>query len=61
VGTSVVGNSEIFLFVDTYPNLGTWSAVKTALDSEEGEALEELFEGTSDCSENRLWNVEDTK
>jgi len=61
VGTSVVGNSEIFLFVDTYPSLGTWSAAKTALDSEEGEALEELFEGTSDCSENRLWNVEDTK
>ncbi len=24
VGTTVVGNNEIFIFVDTYPNLATW-------------------------------------
>ena len=61
VGTSVVGNSEIFIFVDTYPNLATWAAAKDALDSEEGDELDELFEDVSECSENRLWKIEDTK
>ena len=61
VGESVVGNSENFLFVDTYPNLATWAATKDALDSADGEKLDELFEDVSECSENRLWRLEDTK
>ena len=61
VGTAVVGNTEIFIFVDTYPNLATWAAAKDALDSDEGEELEDLFEDVSECSENRLWKIEDTK
>lgn len=61
VGTTVVGNSEIFIFVDTYPNLATWAAAKDALDSEEGNELDDLFEDVSECSENRLWKIEDTK
>ncbi len=61
VGTSVVGNSERFIFVDTYPNLATWAAAKDALDSEEGNELDDLFEDVSECSENRLWKIEDTK
>ena len=61
VGESVVGNSEKFIFVDTYPNLATWAATKDALDSPAGEELDELFEDVSECSENRLWRIEDTK
>ena len=61
VGTSIVGNSEMFIFVDTYPDLATWAAAKEALDSAEGEELDELFEGVSECSENRLWKIEDTE
>ncbi len=61
VGTAVVGSTNSFIFVDTYPNLATWAAAKDALDSEAGEELGELFEGISDCSENRLWKIEDTK
>ena len=61
VGTAVVGDAEIFLFIDTYPDLATWSTAKAALDTEEGEALEEVFEGISDCTENRLWKVEATE
>ncbi len=34
IGTTVVGNNEIFIFVDTYPNLATWAAAKDALDSD---------------------------
>jgi len=61
VGESVVGNSEKFIFVDSYPNLATWAAVKDALDSPAGDELDELFEDVSECSENRLWKIEDTK
>ncbi len=61
IGTTVVGNTEIFIFVDTYPNLTTWAAAKDVLDSDEGEELDELFEDVSECSQNRLWKIEDTK
>ena len=61
VGTAIVGNAEIFMFVDSYPDLATWAAVKTALDSDEGNEISGMFEETSECSSNRLWNMEETK
>ena len=61
IGTTIVGNSEIFIFVDTYPNLATWAAAKDALDSDEGDEMDDLFADVSECSENRLWKIEDTK
>ena len=61
VGTAVVGTTNTFIFVDTYPDLATWAAAKDALDSEAGEELDELFDGVTDCSENRLWKIEDTE
>lgn len=61
IATSVVGNAESFVFFDTYPNLATWAAAKDALDSDEGDEVDDLFDDVSECSENRLWKVEDTK
>lgn len=63
VVTSVVGNSEGFLFVDSYPDLETWAATKTRLDSDEAEAdgMGDLFDGVSECSKNSLNKVEPTK
>lgn len=61
VGTAIVGNTEIFMFVDTYPDLATWAAVKQMLDSDEGNELEGMFNETSECSSNRLWNMQETK
>ena len=61
VGTAIVGNSEIFMFVDTYPDLTTWAAVKTLLDSDEGNEIDGMFNETSECSSNRLWDMQDTK
>ena len=55
VGTAVVGDQGVFLFADTYPDLATWAATQTALDSDAASALENMFEDVSDCSENRLW------
>lgn len=61
IGTAIVGNAEIFMFVDSYPDLATWAAVKDALDSEEGNEISSMFEETSECSGNRLWKMEATK
>ena len=61
VGTAVVGDQDVFLFVDTYPDLATWAATQTILDSEAASELEDMFEEVSDCSKNRLWKLEPTK
>lgn len=61
VATSLVGKSDGFMFVDTFPDVVTWAAAKAALETEEGEAAEASFEGISTCTENRLWNVADSK
>lgn len=60
-GTAVVGDQDIFLFVDTYPDLNTWAATQTALDGDEASELEDMFNDVSSCSENRLWKLEPTK
>jgi hypothetical protein len=61
VGTAVVGNQEVFLFVDSYPSLSSWAATAELLDSEAGEELDGLFDDLTECSENRIWKLEDTK
>lgn len=52
--TAVVGDQDGFIFVDTYPSLAVWSAVKEALDTEEGQAIEAGFVDVSECDNNRL-------
>lgn len=61
VGMPVVGNLEIFLFVDTYPDLATWAAAKEALDSDEADELDDMFEDLSECSQNRVWRMQETE
>jgi hypothetical protein len=61
VGTPVVGDTESFIFVDTYPDIATWAAAKALFDSAEGIAIEGMFNEVSTCSENRLWRIEDTE
>jgi len=58
VGTAIVGKQNMFLFVDTYPDLATWAATQTAIDA--SDELDDLFEEVSECSENRLWKFEPT-
>lgn len=60
VGTQVVGEQNMFLFADTYPDLATWAATAEALDSDAADELDDLFEEISDCSQNRLWKFEPT-
>ena len=60
-GTAVVGNQDIFMFVDSYPDLETWAKTQTALAGEAGSEIDGMFEDVSHCSENRLWRIEATK
>jgi len=54
--TAIVGETEHFMWVDTYPSLEVWAAVRTAwANSEEAAALEEEFEANETCPKNRLY------
>lgn len=54
--TAIVGETEHFMWADTYPSLEVWAAVQTAwANSEEAAALEEEFEANETCPKNRLY------
>ncbi|NCF60171.1 MAG: hypothetical protein GWP64_09965 [Gammaproteobacteria bacterium] len=61
IGTAVVGDNEVFIFVDTYPSLSAWAAAAELLDSDAADEIDGLFEDLNDCSKNSLWKFEDTK
>jgi hypothetical protein len=55
LGTAIVGKQDMFIFVDTYPDLTVWAATQTALDSDKAIELKDLFDEVSECTENKLW------
>ena len=59
--TAIVGNSQHFRWVDTYPDVATWAAAEAALDTEEGMAIEAVFSGIFECSGNELLRIRPTK
>ena len=59
IGTAIVGDQQIFLFVDSYPTLTSWAAAQEALESSDD--LEDLFDGLNECTDSRLWRMEDTE
>ena len=61
VGTAIVGKQDMFLFVDTYPDLTVWAETQTVLDTDAAIELKDIFEEVLTCSENRLWKIEATK
>jgi len=60
VVSAVVGDTSVFLFVDTYPDLATWANTKTRLDQDDVEEMD-LFEGVSECTTNSLYKSELTE
>ena len=56
--TAIVGDANGFLYFVTYPDLATWTAGKTALDSDEGRKIESGFDDVMECSGNRLWRLQ---
>jgi hypothetical protein len=61
IGTAVVGDNEVFIFVDSYPSLSTWAAAQELLDSDAADEIDGIFEDLNECSKNSLWKFEATK
>ena len=53
--TPLVGDLGSFIFVDSFPNLASWSEAKAAMQSGEGQKIEAAFDELSDCTSNRLY------
>ena len=60
VGTTVVGKFDMFLFIDSYPDLATWAAAHMALQNDAPKELEANLDAAAKCSENRLWRMRPT-
>jgi hypothetical protein len=60
VGTAVVGQFDMFLFVDSYPDLATWASAQMALENDAPKEIEANLDAASKCSENRLWRMRPT-
>ena len=56
----VVGTLTQFVFADAYPDMATWSKVKAAEETAEGEAIEAAFDALMDCTDNRLFKSKKT-
>ena len=56
---AIVGDHDGFYFVDRYPNLAAYAAVKDYVDSDAGKAamksIDDKFEDLFDCTSNRLF------
>jgi hypothetical protein len=59
--TTVVGDSDGFMYVDSYPDLATWAAGKAALSTDAGQAVEDGFDDVMDCTGNRLYRMRPTE
>jgi len=58
--TTVVGDTTGFMFVDTFPSASAWVAMRGAMKSEEGKALDKEFEAVCTCSHSALYESEQT-
>jgi hypothetical protein len=58
--TTIVGDTTGFMFVDVFPSDSAWVAMRGAMKTEEGKALDKEFEAVSTCSHNALYESEKT-
>jgi hypothetical protein len=61
VGTTVVGQFDMFLFIDSYPDLATWASTHMALQNDAPKEIEANLDAAAKCSENRLWRMRPTE
>ena len=58
--TSIVGDLEGFMWVDTYPDLAAWAKVNGTNMEEENPDLAKALDELADCGENRLYNMQES-
>lgn len=61
VGSAVVGNLDMFLFADSYPDLATWASAQMALQNDAPKEIEAGIEAVAKCTENQLWRMRPTE
>ena len=59
--TSIVGDLEGFMWVDTYEDLTAWAKVNGADMDKENPELSEALNALADCGESRLYKMEASK
>ena len=60
VATAIVGDTTQFLYVDSFPDMKAWIAVKALMETDEGQALESVLNEVATCSSNRLYSTTET-
>jgi hypothetical protein len=53
--TPIVGDMSSLIFIDSFPSLESWAAMKTALESPEGKKVEAAINEVVECTENRVY------
>ena len=53
--TAIVGDMSSFIFIDSFPSLESWAAMKTALESPDGKKVEAAINEVVQCTENRVY------
>lgn len=56
--TTVVGDQETFLYVDSFPNGMAWLAGREAGQTEEGQAIEDELNAAAECSKSSMYESE---
>ena len=55
--TTIIGDTDGFMWVDTYPDIATWGKV---VDDDSGSEFDAEFDEVSTCSGNRMYRGEET-
>jgi hypothetical protein len=54
--TPLVGDLGSFIFVDSFPDLGSWATAKEVMSTGDGQKIEAALEEVSSCTSNRLYS-----
>jgi hypothetical protein len=57
--TPLVGELGHFYFVDSFPSLDAWAAMKNAMGTEQGQKIEAEIDALVECTSNRLYRSRD--
>ena len=56
-GHAMVGNLNKFIYVDTFPSLEAWAEKEAAMQTPEGQEIEQALEETATCESSSLYRV----
>lgn len=56
-GHTMVGNLNKFIYVDTFPSLEAWAEKEAAMQTEEGQEIDQALEQTATCESSSLYRI----